>query len=32
MKKSEIIIANRYHPELEKVKDKVYSRDINNKD
>ena len=32
MKKSEIIIANRYHPELEKAKDKVYSRDINNKD
>ena len=32
MSKSEIIIANRYHPELEKVKDKVYSRDINNKD
>ena len=32
MNKSEIIIANRYHPELEKVKDKVYSRDINNKD
>ena len=32
MSKSEIIIANRYHPELEKVKDKVYSRDISNKD
>ena len=32
MKKSQIIIANRYHPELEKAKDKVYSRDINNKD
>jgi len=32
MSKSEIIIANRYHPELEKAKDKVYSRDINNKD
>ena len=32
MKKSEIIIANRYHPELEKVKDKIYSRDINNRD
>ena len=31
MKKSKIIIANRYHPELEKVKNKVYSRDINNK-
>ena len=30
--KSEIIIANRYHPELEKAKDKVYSRDISNKD
>ena len=32
MNKSEIIIANRYHPELEKAKDKVYSRDISNKD
>ena len=32
MNKSEIIIANRYDSELEKVKDKVYSRDINNKD
>ena len=32
MSKSEIIIANRYHPELEKVKEKVYSRDISNKD
>ena len=32
MSKSEIIIANRYHPELEKEKDKIYSRDINNKD
>jgi UDPglucose 6-dehydrogenase len=32
MSKSKIIIANRYHPELEKVKDKVYSRDISNKD
>ena len=32
MSKSDIIIANRYHPELEKVKEKVYSRDISNKD
>ena len=32
MNKSEIIIANRYHPELEKVKDKVYSKDIKNSD
>ena len=32
MSKSEIIIANRYHPELEKAKNKIYSRDINNKD
>jgi len=32
MNNSEIIIANRYHPELEKAKNKVYSRDINNKD
>jgi len=32
MNKSEIIIANRYHPELEKVKHKIYSRDITNKD
>ena len=32
MSQSEIIIANRYHPELEKAKNKVYSRDINNKD
>ena len=32
MGKSEIIIANRYHPELEEVKEKVYSRDISNKD
>ncbi|MDA9210590.1 nucleotide sugar dehydrogenase [Methylophilaceae bacterium] len=30
--KSEIIIANRYHPELDKVKDKVYTRDISSKD
>ena len=30
--KSEIIIANRYHPELEKVKEKIYTRDISNKD
>jgi len=30
--KSEIIIANRYHPELEKAKEKIYTRDINNKD
>ena len=32
MSRSEIIVANRYHPELEKVKNKVYSRDINNRD
>ena len=32
MSKSDIIIANRYHPELEKAKEKVYSRDISNKD
>ena len=32
MSRSEIIIANRYHPELAKVKNKVYSRDINNRD
>ena len=32
MSQSEIIIANRDHPELEKAKNKVYSRDINNKD
>ena len=32
MNNSEIIIANRYHPELEKAKDKIYSRDIKNKD
>ena len=32
IEKSEIIIANRYHPELEKVKEKVYTRDISNKD
>ena len=30
--KSEIIIANRYHPELEKAKEKIYTRDISNKD
>jgi UDPglucose 6-dehydrogenase len=32
LNKSEIIIANRYHPELEIVKEKVYTRDISNKD
>ena len=32
MSRSEIIVANRYHPELAKVKNKVYSRDINNRD
>ena len=32
MDKSEIIIANRYHSELDIVKNKVYSRDITNKD
>ena len=32
MDMSEIIIANRYHPDLDMVKDKIYSRDIFNKD
>ena len=29
---SEIIITNRHHPDLDMVKDKIYSRDIFNKD
>jgi len=32
MDMSEIIIANRYHPDLDMAKDKIYSRDIFNKD
>ena len=32
MDMSEIIIANRYHPDLDIAKDKIYSRDIFNKD
>ena len=32
MDMSEIIIANRHHPDLDMAKDKIYSRDIFNKD